>query len=388
MHLGIDGSNLRPVFDLPLPYLNTSASTATPVAWTHDARALAVLARRDARLLEMRDRRHVAALDRGAISRAHWQQRRLARIARGSIDLLFAPGGTYLGGFRPFVTMFRNMLPWDAAERRQYGFSGMRIKLELLRRAQAATLRRADGVIFLTAHAKAHVSREITVASTTAIVAHGLDARFFANGRRHRPLAECSTARPFRWLYVSAIHSYKHPWNVAEAIAMLRAAGLPASLDMVGPPHPPALARLQATIRRLDPGGTFLRVVPGLPHSELPALYHQADGFVFASTCENMPNAVLEAMAAALPIVCSDRAPMPEILGDGGVYADPRDPAALAAGMKELMADDRHRAEIAGRAQARARTFSWSRCARETFDFIAEVGRSSGVLRATASTLR
>lgn len=45
--MGVDGSNVRPVFEMPLPYLNTRALTGSPVAWTHDSRAVAVLARRE-----------------------------------------------------------------------------------------------------------------------------------------------------------------------------------------------------------------------------------------------------------------------------------------------------------------------------------------------------
>ena len=35
-----------------------------------------------------------------------------------------------------------------------------------------------------------------------------------------------------------------------------------------------------------------------------------------------MPNTLVEAMASGLPIACSDRGPMPEVLGDGGVLFD------------------------------------------------------------------
>jgi hypothetical protein len=103
------------------------------------------------------ERCHESALDRHGLSRTRWQQRALASLAAKSVDVLFSPGGTYLGGFRPFVTMFRNMLPFDTSERRRYGLSRMRLKLEILRRAQGATFGRADGVIFLTEHARAHV---------------------------------------------------------------------------------------------------------------------------------------------------------------------------------------------------------------------------------------
>ncbi len=368
MRVGIDASNLRQGGGIThLVQLLQSAEPASSgidrvTVW--GARAL-LDALPDRPWLE---RAHDATLEGNAVSRFWWQQRGLAARAAGVIDVLFSPGGTYLGSFRPFVTMFRNMLPFDARERERYGASRMRMKLELLRRAQAFTFTRADGVIFLTEHARAALAQDgVTVRGRQAVIPHGLDKRFFGGDRDVRPLDT-----PFRWLYVSAIHRYKHPWNVAEAAATLRNEGLPLSLSIVGPAYASAGARLRSTVARLDPQGTFISIAGGRAHEDLPALYHGADGFVFASTCENMPNSLLEAMASRLPIACSDRAPMPEILHDGGVYCDPESPASIADAMRRLMMDAPLRARLAETAQARARAYSWDRCARQTFDFLAE----------------
>lgn len=319
-------------------------------------------------------RERPTALEGGGFKRAWWQQRQLAAAARRSADLLFSPGGTYLGSFRPFVTMFRNMLPFDRAERRRYGTSRMRLKLELLHAAQRATFRRADGVIFLTEHArKVVIDDGVTLRGRQAVIPHGLDPRFFGPLKTQRPLAAYSPAHPYTWLYVSAIHEYKRPWNVAEAVAALRAEGAPVALEIVGPAYPPAMRRLQQTLDRLDRGGAFIRVSGGVSHLDLPRRYQEADAFVFGSACENMPNSLLEAMAAGLPIASSDRAPMPAILKDGGVYFDPESPSSIAAAMTGLMADPARRTRVAAEAQALAKGYSWTRCARDTFDFLAKV---------------
>lgn len=370
MRIGIDGSNLRQGGGIThlVQLLDAAEPGASGISRVQVWGAQPLLDQLPDRtwLLKVRE----IDLERGGATRWRWQQMRLAGLARDAADLLFSPGGTYLGGFHPFVTMFRNMLPFDAAERQRYRYSKMRVKLELLRRAQGLTFGRADGVIFLTEHARAAVTSIVKLRGSHAVIPHGLDARFYANAVEGADRHDHSVASAFRWLYVSAIHSYKHPWNVVEAATALRAEGLPVTLDLVGPPYPPAMARLQSTISRLDPNRQFVTVTPGLPHAQLPAVYHGADGFVFASTCENMPNSLLEAMAAGLPIVCSDRSPMPEILERGGVYCDPESPASIAAAMKSLMADAQLRSTVKRVAQARAQLYSWSRCAKDTFDFL------------------
>jgi glycosyltransferase involved in cell wall biosynthesis len=311
-------------------------------------------------------------LDSGA-GRLWWQQHGLASAAR-SVDLLFLPGGTYLGRYRPFVTMFRNMLPFDRAELRRQGSAAFRVKLRLLRLAQGATFRRADGVIFLNDFARRALAEEgVTLRGRTAVIPHGLDPRFFHTPREQRSLDSYSLERPYRWVYVSAIHDYKRPWHVAEAAAALRTAGAPIVLEFVGPPYPPSMRRLDAAIDRLDPGRAFITVTPGVPHGDLAERYRRADAFVFASTCENMPNSLLEAMAGGLPIACSDREPMTGILQDAGVYFDPESPASIASAMDRLMKDAGLRTRVSAAAYALARPYDWTRCARDTFAFLARI---------------
>jgi glycosyltransferase involved in cell wall biosynthesis len=84
-----------------------------------------------------------------------------------------------------------------------------------------------------------------------------------------------------------------------------------------------------------------------------------------------MPNILLEAMAAGLPIACAKRGPMPEILGESGVYFDPEQPREIADAVRTLANDAGLRAECARRASERARHYSWERCASETLAFIA-----------------
>jgi glycosyltransferase involved in cell wall biosynthesis len=61
---------------------------------------------------------------------------------------------------------------------------------------------------------------------------------------------------------------------------------------------------------------------------------------------------------------------MPEVLGEGGVYFNPEDPATIAAAVERLITDPALRVEVARTANARAQQFSWARCASETWSFL------------------
>lgn len=90
-----------------------------------------------------------------------------------------------------------------------------------------------------------------------------------------------------------------------------------------------------------------------------------------------MPNILLEAMASGLPIASSGCGPMPEILGDSGVYFDHEDPVAIARALHVLVENPGLREHCAVLAQQRARQYSWDRCAKETLSFLVEVARRS-----------
>ena len=73
----------------------------------------------------------------------------------------------------------------------------------------------------------------------------------------------------------------------------------------------------------------------GIAFDEIHHCYMSSDAFVFASSCENLPNILIEAMASGMPIICSSLGPMPEVLGEQGLYFDPFEPETLKSGIKK-----------------------------------------------------
>ena len=95
--------------------------------------------------------------------------------------------------------------------------------------------------------------------------------------------------------------------------------------------------------------------------------------FIFASSCENMPNTLIEAMTVGLPIACSDRGPMPEVLKDAGVYFNPDSPISIAKAIELYLNDEFLIINNATKANQLSVNYSWARCSNETFCFLREV---------------
>lgn len=373
--IGIDATNLRSgggvthLVELLAAAEPTRQDIARVVIWA-GSQTLAVVADRP-----WLEKRQPASLDRGLLHRTLWQRRRLSKEAvSAGCDLLFVPGGSYAGRFCPVVTMSRNLLPFELKELLRYGWSQNTLRLFLLRWVQTRSFRRADGVIFLTKAAKASVLRVAgPIKAECPIIPHGLNPRLRLEPRKQRPIDSYHAEHPYRVIYVSIIDQYKHQWHVIEGVAALRREGWPLALDLVGPAYPPALVRLNAAISRFDPEGKWVRYCGAVPYSALHELYAQADLGLFASSCENMPNILLETMAAGLPVACSDREPMPEVLGVAGLYFDPERPDDIARAMREFIVSPALRREKAEASYTTALAFDWKRCADETFSFLARV---------------
>lgn len=99
---------------------------------------------------------------------------------------------------------------------------------------------------------------------------------------------------------------------------------------------------------------------------DLPALVQGALALVHPSYDEGFGLTPIEAMAAGVPALTSDRGALPEAIGDGGVLLDADDPDAWAEAIVVVATDPAHRAALIASGDGRQRHFTWSRVAAET----------------------
>jgi len=313
------------------------------------------------------------------VFRIIYQQLVLPVKIRGfHFDVLFSPGGVLPRcSSVPTVVMSQNMLPFESLESLSFGrWSLMRLKMHMLRMAQGRSFKDACGLIFLTSYAQNVINEALgEIHCQQALVPHGVENRFRQSPRRQRAFFEYTDENPFKVLYVSILMPYKHQIEVAQAIELLRRQGVPVEVVFVGASWGKYGTSFQRFIRELDPDGHYIKYQGHVPFEELHLHYQDSDVFLFASSCENLPNILIEAMASGLPIACSNRGPMPEVLGDAGIYFDPTSSPSIAESLLSLSEDPLLRGRLASAAWQMAQAYSWERCAYETFNFIADVAR-------------
>jgi glycosyltransferase involved in cell wall biosynthesis len=306
-----------------------------------------------------------------------WQYRHLPRELRSNgCNILLSTDAGSVCRFSPSVVMSRDMLSFESSEIQRYPWcTGSRIRLELLKVVQVDSLKRATGALFLTQYAATSLMEWTGPLPTSRIIPHGISESF-----RRKPIAESASPpkdAPFTFVYVSNADAYKHQWQVIKAASILRARGETFRLRLVGAATGPAAKKVSDAVKLADPEGQFIDVLPALAHKEIPDQLSLANAFIFASSCENMPNTLIEAMAHGLPVLCSDRGPMPEMLKDGGLYFNPEEPLSIAHTMQEALDNLEFRRASAMRAYELAAQYSWTRCAKETFDFLRDMAEVS-----------
>ena len=129
---------------------------------------------------------------------------------------------------------------------------------------------------------------------------------------------EYSTGKPFV-LSIFFCLSLSMYCNLVSAVSFLRQVYQPLSFKLIGikKPYPNKLDRIA---RVVDPRNQWLSILGPLPPEVLSRHYKTSDLGVFSSTCENLPNIILEMMSASLPIASSYYGPMLDLLPNGCFY--------------------------------------------------------------------
>lgn len=292
-----------------------------------------------------------------------------ADIKRKNCDILFVPGGTFLGSFKEIVSMSQNMLPFEKEELERFPKWSSRLKFKLLKITQSYTFKKSKGVIFLTDYAKSYIINSAKLDSEkTIVIPHGIKSLFSQPPKVQKEINFYSEDNPFKFLYVSIVTEYKHQWNVAEAVLKLHNDGFYITLDLVGGYTDEAMLKLENI---LDQDKKNIIHYKGLiPYDKLSDVYKEADGFIFASTCENMPIILIEAMTAGLPIASSDKQPMPEILDQSAFYFKSTDVDSIYNCLKQYLLNPNIRKLNAEKTFNKALGYTWKECSERTFTYL------------------
>jgi glycosyltransferase involved in cell wall biosynthesis len=304
--------------------------------------------------------RIMAGADRGLLRRMWAEQIGILSLLRAErIDVLFCPGNVIpFAANVPTVAVFQNAAPFCESVTFR-SLRGQRwLHFLLLGRLVRLTARRATRVIFISNFFRdLFVDRFRFSRERGAVIPRA--AGRSAAALRDAALEDSLGIRAPYVLSVSNVNPYKNLVELIDgfAAAVNVAADGRHQLVIAGLVNFPwYLERMQEAVRR---AGLQDRVVftGDLPHKSIESLLAGCESFVFSSTCENCPTALIEALSFGLPVASSNVGVMPEIGGDAVRYFDPYSVPSVRDALLALMTDAALRSSLAERALERAATF-------------------------------
>lgn len=314
--------------------------------------------------------RRVAWPVRFRLLRVLWEQGRLpGALEREGLDLLHAPGYVApLGARRPVVVTVYDLIALLHPEWcKPSNVLHYRVMLPL-------SARRAAGIIVPSECTRRDLAARLPGAKApTRVIPLGVGGEFRAIADKTGLAAlreRYGLKGPFV-LFVGNIEPKKNLGRLVEAFTELKRGGnIPHRLAIAGR-REWAYPAVKRRVQKLGLGGevTFLGHVSA---ADLVGLYNLADVFVFPSLYEGFGIPPLEAMACGVPVVASKRGALPETLGEAALFVDPLDPADIARGLREAIANKALRGGLVERGLRRAALFTWHRTVKETEAFYRE----------------
>ena len=317
-------------------------------------------------------KRNFWLLNRSRFCRIFFQMFLFDSILKKECDILFSVTGDYTGNFRPYVGMSQNMMLYERVFWGEIKSLQERAKFYFNFKRQQKCFNNAEGIIFLSNYAKKYITKVLDLKNKTSmIIHHGISNKFISSKSVIKTLKSYTEKAPFRFLYISTIHVYKNQWNVVEAVSKLRIKGYPVQLTLIGDIiYKPSGNLLNKAIKNADPNDEFIEHILNVPHNKILEFYQNHDGIIFASSCENMPNILLESMGAGKPIACSNKSPMDEFLKGGGIYFNARSVNSILNSLEKMLKSLKSFETMNHHNKEELKKYTWGNTSKETVNFI------------------
>ncbi len=229
------------------------------------------------------------------------------------------------------------------------------------KRIAARVLPLADQIIAVSADIADQVAELGIPRQRIAVISSGIWLQQFEQGDCAQ---QCQGSR-MRFVSVGRLDKTKGFTYLLSAMRIL-GGGWPGELCIAG--DGPERLRLQAEAEELP----RVRLLGAKQPEEVARLLSQADLFVLPSVdlegqAEGTPTALMEAMAAGLPIVCTDAGGIRHLIQDGinGLVVPQRDSAALAQAIRRLAAQPELRRAMGEANRRAAESRAWPAIARQ-----------------------
>lgn len=233
--------------------------------------------------------------------------------------------------------------------------------LRRIHRDIAYSVARSDRIVTISQFSKREIHELLQVPSEKIEVVYSAPSVMAETAEFQMVQQRLGIRRPYL-LYVGTIEPRKNLIRLIQAFNWLKKeAGIPHQLVLAGGGgwKTEEIHRAAAA----TPFADEIRFTGYLSSGKKNTLYQNADALVFPSLYEGFGMPPLEAMHFGCPVVCSNAASLPEVVGDAAELVDPSDPVSIAEGVMKVLSDREYTQSLIQRGFEREKLFNWEQSA-------------------------
>jgi glycosyltransferase involved in cell wall biosynthesis len=214
---------------------------------------------------------------------------------------------------------------------------------------------RAALILTVSEYSKVQITSWAQIENAKVInVSNGVGPPFAPSGNKYEP----------GYPYFLHVGNHKRHKNLPRLLQAFASSGVGSDVRLIltGPANSEIcqqIAHLRLT--------RLVSFVEASQDERLAELYRGAVALLFPSLYEGFGLPALEALACGVPVLTSKVCSLPEVVGDAGVFVDPRDVDSIVNGIERLARESDLRDQLRLRGMSHAKKFSWAETAQRTW---------------------
>jgi glycosyltransferase involved in cell wall biosynthesis len=313
-------------------------------------------------------------LEKNILFQIIWQIICLPNFLKKNVNnILYTTDSTSFCKYKPSIVFNQDILAFDKEILKQIAFGLFKIRIYLIKLVQIFAMNNASKIIFLSKFSKKTISSYLKKNLNYKIIYHGIDEKLLKLGKKKtkESLWDYKKKNKIQLIYVSPLDPYKNHLTVAKAYSRLKKKYINLEIKFVG-----SYKHNIKLYNNIISGVSLVKkknFVGDVSHKKALNYIYNSDIYIFASSSETFGISLVEGMALGLPIVCSNKSSLPEILKDGGIYFDPNNDYQLACQIEKFIKNINFRKIKSKRALNLASRYKWDHNVRQFCNLVNEL---------------
>lgn len=289
-------------------------------------------------------------------------------LKKSKNNILFTTDSASFCNYKPSIIFNQDILSFDDNAFEQISFGLEKIRLYLIRFIQVKAMDNASKIIFLSKFSQKVITKCLRENINYKIIPHGVEKDLILIGKKKLKNVgwDYQKKKKIKLIYVSPLFHYKNHKTVARSYSKLKKKYKNLEIKFVGNyDHNLKLYNEIINNNKLISKKNF---TGEMTHKKVIHILNNSDIFIFASSSETFGISLLESMALGMPIICSNKSSLPEILKNGGLYFDPNIENQLSTQIERLIKKKGLRKDKAKKAYKLSLKYTWKSNVKKFYD--------------------